>query len=230
MAEFGKARRERSGTLGGQVHERLRGLLATGALSPGEKLSLRTIASRLDVSVQPVREAVSRLVADRALEVLPNRAVRVPVLTLAQFRELTDIRLVVEGFAAGRAATGRSEADLAAIRRHEAAFRAPRRGAKPDFVAANQALHFAVYRAAGLPELLPIIEGLWLRIGPVLNLDLRLNAAPDRLGRARQCHERLVKAIERGSAERARAALCADIEGAARYIESRAILPATPEG
>jgi DNA-binding GntR family transcriptional regulator len=30
--------------------------------------------------MMPVREAVSRLVADRALEVAPNRAVRVPML------------------------------------------------------------------------------------------------------------------------------------------------------
>ncbi len=230
MADFGRARKAGAGTLGGQVHERLRGLLAAGALSPGEKVSLRTIAARLEVSVQPVREAVSRLVSDRALEVLPNRAVRVPVLTLAQFRELTAIRLVVEGFAAERAATERGDADLAAIRRHEAAFRAPRRGVKPDLVAANQALHFAVYRAAGLPELLPIIEGLWLRIGPVLNLDLRLNAAPQRLDKAIACHARLLKAIEARSAARARTALCADIAGAARYIESRGFLPATTEG
>lgn len=217
-----------AGTLGRQVHGRLRELLVAGALSPGEKLSLRTIAGRLGVSVQPVREAVSRLVADRALDVLPNRAVRVPLLTLAQFRELTTIRLAIEGFAAARAATGRSAADLAAIRRHEAAFRRQRGRAKPDLeaaVASNQALHFAVYRAAGLAELLPIIEGLWLRIGPVLNLDLRMNASRERAANAERCHERLLEAIERRDAAGARAALAADIRGAARYIESRGILP-----
>ena len=34
-------------------------------------------------------------------------------------------------------------------------------------------LHFAIYRATGLPTLVGIIEGLWLKIGPVLNLDLK---------------------------------------------------------
>src|SRR4051812_15946588 len=108
-----------AGTLGQKVHFELRGLIMAGVLSPGEKISLRTMAGRLGVSMQPVREAVSRLVADRALEVMPNRAVRVPLLTLEQFRELTAIRLAIEGFAAERAAHGRTAQDLAAMRRHE---------------------------------------------------------------------------------------------------------------
>jgi DNA-binding GntR family transcriptional regulator len=216
------------GTLGRRVHGRLRELLVAGVLTPGEKVSLRTVAGRLGVSVQPVREAVSRLIAERALDVLPNRAVRVPLLTLAQFRELTAIRLAIEGFAAGEAASGRTARDVAAMRKHEAAFRRQSASAKPDLAAAvvhNHAFHFAVYRAAGLPELLPIIEGLWLRIGPVLNLDLRSNASRERMGKSARCHGRLVAAIERRDARGARAALAADIAGAAKHIESRAVLP-----
>lgn len=207
-------------------------MLVEGVLSPGEKISLRTMAGRLGVSMQPVREAVSRLVADRALEVLPNRAVRVPILTLEQFRELTAIRLAIEGFATERAAEFRRREDLAVMRKHEAAFR--RQGATvsphlPAAVAANHAFHFALYRAAGLPELLPIIEGLWLRIGPVLNLDLRSNVSRVRVGRAADHHGRIVAAIARGDARGARKALAADITGAARHIESRGVLPQTEE-
>jgi len=216
-------------TLGGKVHGRLTKMLVEGVLSPGEKVSLRTMAGRLGVSMQPVREAVSRLVADRALEVLPNRAVRVPMLTLAQFRELTAIRLAIEGFAAERAARFRTRADLAAMRRHEAAFRREGGSAAPDLpsaVAANQAFHFAVYRAAALPELLPIIEGLWLRIGPVLNLDLRSNVSRVRVGRAAGHHGRILAAISNGDPRAARRALSADIAGAAEHIESRGVLPA----
>ena len=216
-------------TLGRQVHGRLRELLVEGTLSPGEKVSLRTMAGRLGVSMQPVREAVSRLVADRALEVMPNRAVRVPILTLEQFRELTAIRLAIEGFAAERAAACHTRADLAEMRRQETAFRREGGSRAPDLpaaVAANHAFHFAVYRAAALPELLPIIEGLWLRVGPVLNLDLRSNVSRVRVGRAAGHHGALVSAIARGDARAARKALAADIEGAAQHIESRGVLPA----
>ena len=100
LDEIGALQRE---TLGERVTGELRALLVAGRLAPGEKLSLRRVAEALGVSMMPVREAVSRLAADRALEVLPGRAVRVPVLSLAQFRELTRLRLVVEGFAAEEA-------------------------------------------------------------------------------------------------------------------------------
>lgn len=223
----------RGATLAWQVHGHLRELLVAGVLSPGEKLSLRTIASSVGVSVQPVREAVSRLVADRALDVLPNRAVRVPLLTLPQFRELTTIRVAIEGFAAQRAAGARTSADLRTMRREERAFRREQQRKAPDLdaaVASNHAFHFAVYRAAGLPELLPIIEGLWLRIGPVLNLDMRSNVARVRIGKAQACHDRLLAAIARGDGRGARAALTADIDGAARYIESRGVLPDHSDG
>ena len=215
-------------TLGRQVHERLRDLIVAGVLSPGEKVSLRTLAGQLGVSMQPVREAVSSLVADRALEVLPNRAVRVPVLTRAQFRELTAIRLAIEGFAAERAAQFRSAEDLRRIKQHDATFRRQGSRLRPDLpgaVAANKDFHFAVYRAAALPELLPIIEGLWLRIGPVLNLDLRSNLSRTRVGKSAGHHGTLVAAIAAGDGRAARRALSADISGAARHIEAQHVLP-----
>lgn len=221
---------ERGGpTLAWQVYAGLREWLIAGVLSPGEKLSLRSVGERLGVSMTPVREAVSRLVADAALEVLPNRAVSVPVLTLEEFRELTAIRVVLEGFAAERAAALRSPQQLAAIRRHDALFRRQCGRARPNIeaaVKANQSLHFAVYAAAGLPPLMPIIEGLWLRIGPVLNLDMRASPERLRLGAAERCHGRLVAAIDARDAQAARRALADDIGGAAAFIEARGALAA----
>jgi DNA-binding GntR family transcriptional regulator len=215
-------------TLAGEVHAQLSELLVSGALTPGEKLSLRTVADRLGVSITPVRAAVARLITDHALEVLPNRAVRVPMVSLSTFRELTAIRLAIEGFAAERAARQRSQKDLAAMRRHDAAFRSQCRRPRPDVMAAvkaNQEFHFAVYKAAGLPSLMPIIEGLWMRIGPVLNYDMRSSAPRLRIGAAERCHADLLAAIEARKARDARIALAADVEGAAAFIESRGVLP-----
>ncbi len=215
-------------TLVQHVYAEMREWLVSGALSPGEKVSLRTVAERQGVSMMPVREAVSRLVADRALEVLPNRAVRVPVLSRPQFRELTTIRLAIEGFAVERAASLRTPQELAAMRRFDSAFRSQCRSARPDPVAAvraNRALHFAVYQAARLPDLVTIIEALWLRIGPVLNLDLRASPERLRIGGAESCHAAMVAAIAGKQGRKARAALVADISRAAAFIESRGVLP-----
>jgi DNA-binding GntR family transcriptional regulator len=210
-------------TLGERVHAELRELLMGGELAPGQKMSLRSVAETLGVSIMPVREAVARLVADQSLEVLPNRAVRVPLMTHARFQELTAVRIVIEGFAAEEAARKRSALDVAAMRRFEEAFLTEARSPRPraaKAVRANKELHFAVYRATGLPTLVGIIEGLWLKIGPVLNLDLKLS--PDRLrtGGAAKHHRRLMAAVEAGEGAAARDALIADIRGAAGFIES----------
>lgn len=210
-------------TLGDRVYEELRDLIIGGELAPGDKLSLRSVADTLGVSIMPVREAVSRLVGDEALAVLPNRAVSVPAMTLAKFRELTRIRLVVECYAAEQAAASRQAADLRVMTAFDAAFRREARSERPDparAVRANKDLHFAVYRASRMPSLVAVIEGLWLKIGPVLNLDLK--TSPERLagGGAEVHHARVLAAIEAGDDGAAGRALAADIEGAAVFIEA----------
>jgi DNA-binding GntR family transcriptional regulator len=226
LDEIGALQRE---TLGERVTGELRALLVAGRLAPGEKLSLRRVAEALGVSMMPVREAVSRLAADRALEVLPGRAVRVPVLSLEQFRELTRLRLVVEGFAAEEAARKATPQDVARIAAHDANFRKAASADPPDSagaVAANRDLHFALYEAAGMPSLIEMIERLWLKAGPILNLDMRHE--PRRLvgGSAMQAHGRLLEALRRQDAAAARAALEDDITAAAAHIEDTGQLSA----
>ncbi|MEI8145803.1 MAG: GntR family transcriptional regulator [Alphaproteobacteria bacterium] len=213
---------ERS-TLEERVYGHIRELLMSGRLAPGEKVSLRATAEALGVSIMPVRAAVSRLVADRALEVTPHRAVRVPVMSAAAFRELTLVRIEIEGFAAERAAQVASS-DYLAVQEAEMAFRSLAIGTTPNLAEAvrlNKEFHFAVYRAAALPSLLEIIGGLWLKAGPVINLDLRAN--PERLATSRAIgfHADVLSTIKTGDAKGARAAVAADISGAAEFILSR---------
>ena len=210
-------------TLGERVTAELRALLVAGRLAPGEKLSLRRVAEALGVSMMPVREAVSRLAADKALEVLPGRAVRVPVLTLEQFCELTRLRLVVEGFAAEEAARVASDEQIAVIARHEAIFAVAANADPPrsaDGVAANRDLHFSIYEAANMPALVEMIERLWLKAGPILNIDMRHEPMRLKGGNAVQAHAALLDALRRRDPAAARTALESDIRVAAAHIES----------
>ncbi|MBX9992122.1 GntR family transcriptional regulator [Phreatobacter oligotrophus] len=216
-------------TLGERVYGHLRELLMAGRLAPGDKISLRATALALGTSMMPVREAVSRLVADRALEVTPNRAVRVPVMSEDGFRELTTVRIAIEGFAAEAAAAAADARAIERIAGHEAAFRAL--GSQPvadlaEAVRINKNLHFAIYEAAGLPTLVEIIGALWLKAGPVLNLDLGAN--PDRLARsgAIRFHAEALAAIRARDGAAARTAIVADISGAADFIIGRGGLAA----
>lgn len=219
-------------TLRDRAYDGLRDLLIAGQLAPGEKLSMRQLAAGLGVSPMPVREAVHRLVAERALEVQPQSAVRVPLMTREHFTELTTIRINLEGIATQVAAGKITPAELAQVRRYHERFREAARRAKPNpsvVIRANQKLHFAIYRCARMPTLLLLIETLWLRIGPVLIFDLR--SSPRRLHTlaAHECHEHLVAALERCDGDAARRALARDIESASEYILSLDRLPSAKE-
>lgn len=211
-------------TLGERAFRRIADLLISGQAAPGERLSLRDLAAALDVSITPVREAVSRLVATGALEVARNRAVAVPLMSLARFRDLTRVRVEIEGYAAAEAARNRNAEGLARIFACEAAFRAEATAPGPDRalpVRLNQEVHFAIYDAAGSPTLREIVQGLWLRAGPVISLDLRENPERLKTGGAVRFHAAALAAIKARDADAARRAVAEDIAGAAAFIEAQ---------
>lgn len=211
-------------TLSGTAYAALSDLLASGRLAPGERLSLRQSAAAFGVSVMPVREAVTRLVADGVLEVSPARVIRVPIMREAAFRALAETRIAVEGVAAARAAERRSASELAAIRHAEAAFRSEAEAVQPDRARAvqfNRDVHFAIYEACGLDPLREIIARLWLKAGPVINLDLRAHPERLRQGFALRRHAEALAAIEAQDARAAEGAIAADIREAADFILAR---------
>jgi DNA-binding GntR family transcriptional regulator len=145
-------------------------------------------------------------------------------MTAAQFRDLTQARIAIEGHAAALAAKTRNDGDLKSIVEAEAAMRAESRAAKPNLpraVELNKSFHFAVYEAAHSATLVEIIRALWLKAGPVINLDLRAN--PERLakGDAVRFHANVLAAIKAGDEAGAREGIAADISSAAEVILSR---------
>ena len=208
-------------TMAAQVYERLSSLLISGQVAPGEKLPLRKLSEAFGTSMMPTREAVTRLVTEGALEVTRSRAVRVPIMRGDQFRDLTRVRSEIEGYAAAEAALRCSPTQLAKIHAASEGFRQECSLPKPDpalAVAHNQAFHFAVYETAGSPTLMSIVRGLWLKAGPILNLDLRANSARLAGGHGVRFHAAVIEAIRRKDPEAARQGIAQDIEGAADFI------------
>ncbi len=214
-------------TLSADVYAQLKELLISGQMMPGEQISLRGTANALGVSVMPVREAVHRLAAEQALELTPNRALRVPLMSVSQFREITSIRINLEGLATACAAEKLSDGGIAQIGRINDEFAEEMRRSEPDgtrLIMLNKALHFAIYEGAAMPILLHMIEALWLRIGPILNYDLRSGSRRVRDGAAVSHHGRLLDALRRRDPDAAREALKGDIESAADFIVSAGVL------
>src|SRR5690625_2794966 len=74
------------------AYRQLKEAILGGQFVPGRSVTLRGIAAMLDVSLTPVREAMRRLVAERALEAHGNRRVTVPKMTPRKLDELCSVR------------------------------------------------------------------------------------------------------------------------------------------
>ena len=102
-------------TLRERVYRTLKQAILEGRFSPGETLPTRSLAEVLGTSVMPVRDALLRLNAEGGVEVLPNRAARLPVLSRESIAELYEVRLNLEGLAATLAAKRITQDELAAV-------------------------------------------------------------------------------------------------------------------
>jgi DNA-binding GntR family transcriptional regulator len=161
----------RGQTLADQAYQRLHQELMSGALLPEQVLTVRGVAERYGVSLTPVREAVQRLVAERGLEVVGGRVIRVPRLDVETYREILKIRMELEPLAAREAAGRMAHAEIVrleqVVARHVAAIRA---GDARQTLAENTEFHLSIYRASQQTILVGFIESLWRRVGPTLNL------------------------------------------------------------
>jgi DNA-binding GntR family transcriptional regulator len=110
------AGREASESAKQWVYRVLRRGIMTGQFEPGDPVTINGLAETLGVSAMPVREALHRLVADGALELLDNRRVRVPVLDPQSFEEVLEARVALETRAAERAMPFIDELRLARLR------------------------------------------------------------------------------------------------------------------
>lgn len=208
-------------SLGVRIYRNFRESLLSGTLAVGDMLNTRPVAAALGVSTMPVREAMSRLVADGGLESLANRAFRVPDINTAQFRELYLMRLRLETLAAEHAAARATSQDLARISERFDAMVGCCASSVLGYLAAHRNFHFEIYRAAAMPLLFNAIETLWLRMGPVMNAGAELADVDEETG----AHRDLMSALHRGDPGASAKAIDEDLrlagERTTRFIAER---------
>jgi DNA-binding GntR family transcriptional regulator len=103
-------------TLGDDVYESLRSAVLEHILAPGDRVNIDALARELDVSPTPVREALARLESEGLLRKRPRAGYMVsPLLTVAEFHDMFDMRLLLECAAARWAAERATEAQCARL-------------------------------------------------------------------------------------------------------------------
>jgi DNA-binding GntR family transcriptional regulator len=105
--------------LSDDVYETVKGLIMDSVVEPGTRLNIDALTRELGISQTPIRESLARLESDGLVIKEPLRGYRVSsTLTREEFEDLFEYRLVIEPWAAGRAAERSSGADLVRLK-HE---------------------------------------------------------------------------------------------------------------
>ncbi|ONG52332.1 GntR family transcriptional regulator [Pseudoroseomonas deserti] len=203
--------------LAAKVYAELQAALFEGRMRPGQRLKIRDLAAAMQVSETPVREAVVQLARERALRMEAARSITVAGLSLEQYLELRTIRLELEALAAEAAALRIQPGAIDALAEaHDRLMAAEEAGEPIPANRANWDFHHGLYRAAAMPELLAIIENIWLRNGPMHAL-LYPHARPSYPGRHR--HLDIIDGLRARDPSATRIALCADLtEGGANLV------------
>lgn len=203
-----------------QVYDKLSEDLIQGQIPPLMSVSLRSLAQRYGVSPMPVREAVRRLIAEKALELQPeNKRLRVPNLTEHRLLQLMKARQWVE---AELAYLATKHVDKALIKRlnddDTTLMKALQTGDVSTYMQANHDFHFSIYARADADLLYDMARTLWLQAGPFMRVVF------GRLGTVllpKDHHQDMIAAFERGDAEAVRISMTADIhEGMELMLEA----------
>jgi DNA-binding GntR family transcriptional regulator len=201
-----------------EPYERLHALIVDGSLRPGEALSERSLAERLQVGRTPIREAVKRLARDGLLDIVPMRGTFVREMTVSDLREIHEMRIALEGMAAFLAARHGSCASLDDV--------AARLRALADQIVAGETLdvddaqsigwmfHDAMFECADNQRLRQTYQNLRAQSGLALRRVERYSA--ERTREAVFEHLDICAAIQSGDGEKARSLVYAHLERAMR--------------
>lgn len=211
MSDAGMTRQE-------WVYRQLREALLTGRFVPGRSVTLRGIARMLGTSPTPVREALRRLVAERALEAHGNRRVSVPRMTPAKLADLCAVRAHLEAFAAERAMPLIDDDHLAYLWRLDAEVDAAiAAGEITVYLERHRAFHFAFYDVGDASAVMPLIESVWLQFSPFLRLAIHHIGSDYIVDR----HAEALRAVAARDAQALRFAIEADVrEGLGSLTEA----------
>jgi len=188
--------------------EMIRRAILDGTLSAGARLKEDELATQLEVSRTPVREALRKLAADDLVVLEPNRGARVREYQAHELDDLYRLRAVLEGYAARRAAERIDSDALDALRgscNRFARLAARKRVPAADLAAENQVFHDGVLAAAHDDRLAAMARS-------VIHLPLVYKAyiwfSPEERQASADFHLEVTEALERG-----------DGNGAARAME-----------
>jgi DNA-binding GntR family transcriptional regulator len=192
-----------------EIYLQIRRRLIEGQYPPGSRLIEERLAQDLGVSRTPIRQALARAAAEGLVQLYPNRGAVARSFTQADLLEIYELRSVLEGHAAARAATRISAAQLAELAQIATALE---QAQDEQFPTHADAIHFLVEQNARFHALIITTGGnqrLAAMLSNVVNVPLQFRSfywySPAERERSNFFHRSILNALSQGDADRARA-------------------------
>ncbi|MFI7616133.1 GntR family transcriptional regulator [Nonomuraea terrae] len=145
--------------MAGDVYERIREEIVSGALPAGAPLVEASLASAYGISRTPVREALRRLEHDGLVE-RAERSLRVRTRSPEEILEIYEVRIVLEGAAARAAAERHTALDLGRLRAALRDLTAVDAADPTAMATANRRFHEVVWAASHNAALVDVLSRL----------------------------------------------------------------------
>lgn len=182
------------------VAEVIRQAIVDGGFAPGARLKEEELARELGMSRTPVREALLVLQAEGLVEAAPNRGATVRVHGAEDLDDLYQLRALLEGYAARRAAARASEDLVRELWASCDRFEELSDGDVRALVKENQVFHNAILEAAGSARLFGMVR-------KVIELPLVYKSyiwySPEQRRISAHYHRQIARAFETRDGERA---------------------------
>lgn len=181
-----------------QAYHWIKERIADQVFTPGYRLVLGTIATDLDMSVVPVREAIRQLEAEGLVTFERNVGARVSMVDDTQYRFSMQSLSILEGAATALAARRLTADDLRDARRiNELMVETLAHFDPRAFTRLNQEFHATLFARCPNPRMLELVEAEWARLGHLR--DSTFSFVPGRAQESVHEHENIVRLIERGA-------------------------------
>jgi len=203
-------------TRGNGISDLIRSDIIGGLLPMGTRLQIDALALRYGVSHMPVREALRELRGEGLVTIEPNVGARVRELDASFVESVFDVRNAIM---AQRAATRRSEGDIAAMLSAQGGFeRAVAAGDPRDILRGNREVHDAIYRASKNQAAFDLFKLHWVLVTTLVDT---YGFDAERMQGEVTEHAYMIHAIVKGDAQAVSTVMAAHIERAKRDLLDR---------
>ena len=197
-------------TLADQVRENIKKRIISQELKPGSRLIVSHLAAGMGTSLTPIREALRLLVKDGLVEIIPHKGAQVVMPSQEQFKDLFEVRTVLESLAIKLAIPNLSPADYEKLEQTlQAGDESIESEDSKAWLDADEKLHSYIIQKSENNVLAELLDNIRNRINIFRILTAQL---PSRAKRAQNEHRSVVTAMKKQKNEEAEALVAKHIQ------------------